>query len=262
MNKGVIYKYGKLNTAQLKVDMTYQRELNTEMVKRIAENFNWLKVNVIKVSHRDGAYYIFDGQHTMNALKLYNGGKDLFVDCKVYEGLTREDEAELFARQNEFKKRVETCAEMKALYTSGDAEIIELKKTIEDAGLICSFTKGQGNNKICCYSSALKIFRNTSRMDFYRILTTVKKIWHGSPESLRKEIICGLYELYKTFPGELDNGILMKKLNLIAPTDIIRNGKSMTMIPGDKKYAYVMCNAYNKGQRANRLDINKLVDNQ
>ena len=69
MNKGVIYKYGKLNTVQLKVDMTYQRELNTEMVKRIAENFNWLKVNVIKVSHRDGAYYIFDGQHTMNALK-------------------------------------------------------------------------------------------------------------------------------------------------------------------------------------------------
>ncbi|MCD8382764.1 MAG: hypothetical protein LUC30_07610 [Clostridiales bacterium] len=39
------------------------------------------------------------GQHTIAARKLLNKGEDLPVTCKVYYGLTEQEEALLFAQQ-------------------------------------------------------------------------------------------------------------------------------------------------------------------
>ena len=76
---------------------TYQRELNSRRVREIAENFDERVANEPKVSARDGRFYVFDGQHTIAARKLLNGGRDLPILCKVYTGLTERDEAVLFA---------------------------------------------------------------------------------------------------------------------------------------------------------------------
>ena len=53
-----------------------------------------------KVSFRDGKYYVVNGQHTIEGRILRNGGEDLPILCKVYTGLTMEQEALLFAEQN------------------------------------------------------------------------------------------------------------------------------------------------------------------
>ena len=50
-----------------------------------------------KVSFRDGRFYIFDGQNTVEARRTSNGGMELPIRCKVFYGLTKEDEATLFA---------------------------------------------------------------------------------------------------------------------------------------------------------------------
>ena len=42
---------------------------------------------------------MIDGQHTIVGLKTLNGGKDLFIVCRVYTGLTKEEEALVFAEQ-------------------------------------------------------------------------------------------------------------------------------------------------------------------
>lgn len=77
----------------------YQRELKSERVKRIVKSFDERIANEPKVSFRDGKYYVFDGQHTIDARKVMNGGKDLPVLCKVYMGLDEKEEAMLFAKQ-------------------------------------------------------------------------------------------------------------------------------------------------------------------
>ena len=58
MNENATFRYGQLNTKYLKVDTDYQRVPDPKRVKTIAEHFNPLKVNPIKVSHRDNAYWI------------------------------------------------------------------------------------------------------------------------------------------------------------------------------------------------------------
>ena len=70
-----------------------------EKVAHIAENFSEYVANEPKVSFRDGRFYIFDGQNTVEARRTCNSGMELPIRCKVFYGLTKEDEATLFAIQ-------------------------------------------------------------------------------------------------------------------------------------------------------------------
>ena len=91
------FTYQFVNSALLFPCMEYQRLLRTEKVASIAENFSEYIANDPKVSYRDGRFYVFDGQNTVEARRACNGGKDLPIRCKVFLGLSKEDEATLFA---------------------------------------------------------------------------------------------------------------------------------------------------------------------
>ena len=91
------FAYQMVNSALLIPCIEYQRMLRMEKVSQIAENFSEYIANEPKVSYRDGRFYVFDGQNTVEARRTCNGGKDVTIRCKVFYGLTKEDEATLFA---------------------------------------------------------------------------------------------------------------------------------------------------------------------
>ena len=88
-----------LNTKDLISSQKYQRDIDQKEVAYIVSNFNPHKFGIIKVSFRDGKYYVYDGQHRIAAFKVLNGNQDGFVKCEVHYGLTYEDEAKYFAEQ-------------------------------------------------------------------------------------------------------------------------------------------------------------------
>lgn len=94
-----LYKLMEVSSRDLEIPDAYQRKLNTERVAKIVAGFNERIANEPKVSFRDGHYYVFDGQHTIVARKHMNGNNDLPILCKVYYGMTEQDEALLFAMQ-------------------------------------------------------------------------------------------------------------------------------------------------------------------
>ena len=93
------YKEIAINSAFLEIPAEYQRRLQMSKVKQMVAEFNGVIVNPPKVSYRDGRYIVIDGQHSIVCLKNLNGGKDLFIVCRVYTGLTKEEEALVFAEQ-------------------------------------------------------------------------------------------------------------------------------------------------------------------
>jgi hypothetical protein len=93
------FAYQMVKSALLILCIEYQRMLRMEKVSQIAENFSEYIANEPKVSYRDGRFYVFDGQNTVEARRTCNGGKDVTIRCKVFYGLTKEDEATLFAIQ-------------------------------------------------------------------------------------------------------------------------------------------------------------------
>lgn len=78
----------------------YQRGVQRKRVELIAADFNEYVANEPKISFRNGKYYVVDGQHTIEARILRNGGRALPILCKVYTGMTMQQEALLFAEQN------------------------------------------------------------------------------------------------------------------------------------------------------------------
>ena len=77
--------------------------------------------NEPKVSFRNGQFIVTDGQHTIEGRILRNGGKDLPILCKVYTGMTVEQEALLFAEQNGFSAPLTAGIKLRAKVVGGDA---------------------------------------------------------------------------------------------------------------------------------------------
>ena len=63
---------------------------------------------------------MFDGQHTIAARKLLNDGNDLPIKCRVYFGMTEQDEAVLFAQQFGVSAPLSAGARIRALIFGGD----------------------------------------------------------------------------------------------------------------------------------------------
>ena len=86
------FQYRRVPVCDLVIPM-YKQSPITNRIKYLAENFDIHLFTEPKVSYRDGKYYIMDGVHTMLAMKL-RGIKE--IPCKVFSGMTFEDEASLF----------------------------------------------------------------------------------------------------------------------------------------------------------------------
>ena len=99
----------------------YQRGVERKRVELIARDFNEYIVNEPKVSFRNGRYYVMDGQHTIEGCILLNGGEDRPILCKVYTGLTMEQETLLFAEQNGHAAPLSAGIKLRTKVVGGDA---------------------------------------------------------------------------------------------------------------------------------------------
>ena len=111
---------GMMDSSKLELDLTYQRPTDPVRVKKIVETFDPALVNVLKVSVRNGHNYVFDGGHTLAALKMINGSDDFPVLCQIFHGLSYEEEAVLFAKQRGNSKPVGIPYKLRALEVAGD----------------------------------------------------------------------------------------------------------------------------------------------
>lgn len=252
----VTSEYKKLNTKELCLDKAYQRELDKKRVDRIVRKYDPCLVNAIKVSARDGKYFIFDGQHTAVAEKaIKNGGKDTVVECKVFHGLTRLDEMELFVAQNGESAAVNINAKFKALYNFGDKDVIGMVKGAECAGVRVDFSKAQAINKCIALSTLMKCYLKLDREQYIDMLSTIKMAWGGVPESFCREILLGMKKFYEVYYGEFKSRELAKSLSKISPVQIPREGKAIGAATlTETVYARIILHTYNGGRSKNRLD--------
>lgn len=234
-----------LNTKNLTSGAGYQRPIDPKKVERIISQFNEHKVNPIKVSFRGGKYWVFDGQHTVVVLKTMNDGEDCMVWCEVHFGLTYEDEARLFAEQNDGSTKVDVAYKSKALYEAKDVETIEIKKIAESTGLQMNFNHSKGDNKLIAISKVKNIYKSLGTEGLKKVLCLVKQTWSGQSTSMDKEILGGTALFVKVYEDKFDEDTFTKNLRKVMPLDIKRKGKCDFSAKGDLKYAKQIFDAYN-----------------
>ena len=66
----------------------YQRSLSESQILKIVREFDLYQINLVKVSRRDGTNFVFDGQHTIEAVALKSGSRDTPVWCMIFDHLS------------------------------------------------------------------------------------------------------------------------------------------------------------------------------
>ncbi len=216
----IIYSLRWINSRVLIIPCDYQRPEDNPRVAAIAANFDERVANEPKVSLRNGRYYVFDGQHTVLARKVLNGGNDLLILCKVYERLSEEEEAYLFAMQTGKATFPTPGQRMKALLYAKDEEIIAFKKATESAGILIDLNGSLSDEHMRCINTALYEYRHIGEPLYIEALSLIREAWNAEKASLKNEIIKGICRFVKLYHGEYNHSRLIKCLSDVSPCDV------------------------------------------
>ena len=244
-----------INSKFLEVPRSYyQRHLNANRVKRIAAEFDERIANAPKVSYRNGHYYVFDGQHTIAARKLRNNNCDLDILCKVYSGLTEQEEALLFAQQTGISAPLTAGAKLRAKIHGGNPEAIAFQSATQRAGFGLSFNQSHAKWKIACIATAFAEYRQHGERIYTDALRVLAEAWEGDIDSLRSEVLQGVVRFVALYDHEYDPIRLIKQLKRISPLTIYRSGQAMSG-PNYQKYMHQILKVYNGSSRSKSLPI-------
>ena len=161
----------------------YQRLLRMGKVARIAANFSEYIANEPKVSYRDGRYFVFDGQNTIEARKTCNGGRNLPIRCKVFYGLSKEHEALLFAVQTGISSELTAGEQLRAKLVAHEENACDFVSVTEDTGVRFALDGIRAPWKIYCIRSAYYIYKSYGTALYHEMLSVLVDAWDGDSDS-------------------------------------------------------------------------------
>lgn len=244
-----------LSTGELYSGQPYQRPVLDRVVDKLVREWDPRLLTPLVVSYRDARYNLVDGQHRVCAMRKKNGGKDVTALCRVYHGLTYEQEAELYYKLDRAKGHLRLAHATKALVESGaDAEIIEIKRLLEGAGFVWALDKPTGEPfEIKATRAVINAYRLLGGAAFSRMLELTARTWHGAPSSVKASFLSGMALFLKTYETELDDDVFIKRLSAIDPEEILRRGKAdFSTNKAALRFARVILGKYNSQQRGGR----------
>lgn len=247
------YKTMQLSTSEIEVDETYQRDFRPAIVKKILDKWNDCLVNPPKVSKRDGKYFVFDGQHTIAAIKKRNGGNNQIIECRVYEGLTQKDEADLFVAQFGENAALRKNEAFRAKFNTGDDEIVRMVKLAEKHGCLIDFKESKKDHYCTAVAKLYSIYKDSTTAQFEEILNIIEEAWDGNKDGYRACIMDGIATFVKKYWNEYDRKALISRLQKIDPMFLIKETYLAKQKTG-KVMARAILNVYNNKARGNRLE--------
>lgn len=212
----------------LKLDTSYQRTISAN-VKKLMEEWDNAKCQFLLVSYRDDVFYVLDGQHRMTVAQA-KGIIDL--PCIILTGLTREQEALVFARQNRNVTTLNPYDTYKANIACGDKTVPEVFVDMEIARICGKYNievkKVYGihtNPKsLRSISRAREIVKNNGSTCFDWVLGAITSSkWNTCSESYTKHIMIMLRNYYIENAGNLTNArkTLLSIMDKITPMEIV-----------------------------------------
>ena len=178
-----------ISTDKLTSGLPYQRPVEDKEVDRLVREWDERLFEPLAVSYREGRYNVIDGQHRISAMRKLHGGREVMIRCKVYSGMTYEQEAELCYKLDKAKKRLSLSQSTNALAESGlDAETTEIRRLMGDAGF--SWALGQrhgGEYEVIATRAVINAYHFLGSAAFSRMFRLLGKTWEGDPD--RKSVV-------------------------------------------------------------------------
>lgn len=193
--------------SDMRVSQLAQRDLNQARVDRIAAEFDPEQIGTPTVNLRGGHWYIIDGQHRIAGLQQMGWG-DQQVQCWTYEGLTEDQEADIFLRLNDTLP-VRSFAKFKVAVTAGRTEQVEIDRMVRTQGLVISEDSIPG--AVRAVATLERVYRRSDSKTLGRTLRIIRDAY-GDP-GLEAAVIDGIGQLCARYNGELDDATAITKLS-------------------------------------------------
>ena len=136
--------------------------------------------------------YILDGQNTVEARRTCNGGMELPIRCKVFYGLTKEDEATLFAIQTGNATCLTAGERLRANLVAENPDALYFVGITSNAGVEFAYDGIRAPWKIYCIETAYELYKQYGCERYVEMLHIINEAWKGNVDSYLAGVIRGV----------------------------------------------------------------------
>lgn len=193
---------------QMRVNPLAQRALNQARVNQLAACFEVEQMGAPVVSHRGGWYYLIDGQHRIEALKLWLGSwEDQQAQCWCYEGLSEAQEADIFLKLNDTLP-VHAFAKFKVSVQAGRDAEADVDRIVRALGLRIA----RGSGGISAVATLRRVYSRGGPAVLSRALRIIRDAYGEA--GLDGPVIEGIGLLCQRYDGDLSEQRAIERLSL------------------------------------------------
>ena len=133
--------------------------------------------------------YILDGQNTVEARRTCNGGMELPIRCKVFYGLTKEDEATLFAIQTGNATCLTAGERLRANLVAENPDALYFVGITSNAGVEFAYDGIRAPWKIYCIETAYELYKQYGCERYVEMLRIINEAWKGNVDAYLAGVI-------------------------------------------------------------------------
>jgi hypothetical protein len=255
--KNWTHKVRPVRIAEMRVPTAgvMQRRYSQSQAEEYAANFDPNKIGIPAVNFRAGIYWIVDGQHRVEAIKLYFAPSDPgSIDCNVYVDLSDSEMAELFIGLNT-RRSVNRFDLFQVACTAERTRETEIRRIVESNGL--KIKQEKAPDAVGAVSSLCKIFDRSGSTVLGQTLRTLRDGLSGDPMAFDGYLLVGTANVFNRFNGKTNERHLVKALTEVrqGAQAILRRAEAQRDRTGNNKVQCVsaaIVDIYNKsvGPRA------------
>jgi len=230
--------------------LVVQREFRQAHADKIAADLDLNKLGFPIVNHRDGVYWVVDGQHRRDAL-IQNGFENDNLDCEVYEGLTDAEMADIFLGRDK-RKQIPPYDKFHVSCTAGYKRELDIHNVVVTNGQKISRDRREGISTVGALTS---VHDRAGLAVLGSVIRTINLAFAGDELAFDRSIIEGLGLVYNRFNGKTNEKQLAHRLNALrqGARELLRKAESIRERTGNQKkhcVAAAIVEVYNKGEGA------------
>ncbi|MFC9767768.1 DUF6551 family protein [Rhodococcus jostii] len=232
----------------MKINPRAQREFDKRWANELAGEFDPDKMAFIHVNQRDGWFYVMDGQHTRWAAMQFLGS-DQQVQCHIYEGLSEQEEAELYLSLNR-KKQQNALSKFFVAITAERSVESDVDRIARSLGLTIGSNANLG--EIACVKVLADAYSKHGPGPLSASLRTIRDAY--SVDGFKRGIIQGVALVVDRHGTRIDFDQLADKLTRAGILALKQRAAALragTGAPEAQCYACAVIEFYNRGKGAN-----------
>jgi hypothetical protein len=209
-----------LHVDEIFADATYQRALDNNRARKMADTWDRRLAGILEVSdrgeHTAPRYAVLDGQHRWAAAGHLDTPPLLVAN--IHTGLSIAEEAQLFDKLNRQRKQTSTWDHWKARRAAGDPQVLAIEAVVTRHGM--RIDVGPVDGYISCIATLEKIVKlgGTALLD--DVLKLIIKTWGERRDGFDSHLVHGIALVLYHLNTDIDGPRLADTLLYVLPRQL------------------------------------------